>query len=530
MRELGVEEFVRRLRRLLARDGLVAFFLGAGASISSGIPGAAALAERWAKELHETEAGDGEPFDEWRSARLPEFDPGDPSRSYATVMRRLFPTQAERQQEIERVVAEHDPGFAYATLAQLMADPDRGPKCNVVLTTNFDDLVADALYLYTRSRPLVVTHEALVTYAAVGRTRTTVIKLHGDAMLQPRNTDDEIAELAPALIEALRRHLHSRALVVIGYGGNDRGVFRALSALPPDTITRGVYWVSDRIPDNAFGAWLRQHDEAFHVRHLDFDELMAIVRTEFDLPNPDEERFSVLMDRYRTTFSTLRARVQADESPSSLVARSVEEVRKRFGNWFSVELEAQQFKTADPERAEQIYEAGLAEFPKSEQLLGNYAIFLKNVRHDYDRAQELYERAIAADPNSANKLGNYAGFLYAMGKPSAARDRIARARSLKDFEDERNQPLRLEIAFYELANEDLAPEEQRRLLEVIASQLGQGGRSPGWGFGPNLERAAEQGKSKDELEFLEVLAAVIADEAPVTDLDRFPPWPPDRHR
>lgn len=326
-------------------------------------------------------------------------------------MRRLFPTRAERQEEIERIVIGHDPSFAYATLAQLLAHESFGPRCNIVLTTNFDDLVADALYLYTRVRPLVVTHEALVSYAAVGRKRATVIKLHGDALLDPKNTEDEVVELAPELVEALRRHVHSRALIFIGYGGNDSGVLQALSSLPPDSITHGIYWVNSTIPDNEFGNWLRDRTETLHVRHLDFDELMAVVKVRFDLPDPDAQRFTHLTTRYLETFAELQTKVRATTLPESLVARSVEEVRRRFGTWHAVELEARKHKRSDPAAAMAVYEEGIAEFPDAAPLLRDFAGLLYDSRRDSDRAESLFQRSLELDPQSSIAHSSYAQFL-----------------------------------------------------------------------------------------------------------------------
>jgi len=49
--------------------------------------------------------------------------------------------------------------------------------------------------------------------------------------------------------------------------------------------------------------------------------------------------------------------------------------------------------------------------PTNANVLGNYVLFLKNIRQDYDRAEEIYEQALKADPNNASILGNYAFFL-----------------------------------------------------------------------------------------------------------------------
>ena len=37
--------------------------------------------------------------------------------------------------------------------------------------------------------------------------------------------------------------------------------------------------------------------------------------------------------------------------------------------------------------------------PNHARILGNYAVFLENVRRDYDRAEEMYRRATRTDPN-----------------------------------------------------------------------------------------------------------------------------------
>ena len=88
MKEIPVEEFVRRIRRLLDRDAMLAFFLGAGASISSGISGAGVLAEAWARDLHATEAVNDLAFEEWQREKCASFDPANPAASYSPVMRR----------------------------------------------------------------------------------------------------------------------------------------------------------------------------------------------------------------------------------------------------------------------------------------------------------------------------------------------------------------------------------------------------------------------------------------------------------
>ena len=77
--------------------------------------------------------------------------------------------------------------------------------------------------------------------------------------------------------------------------------------------------------------------------------------------------------------------------------------------WWIYEFLVQQI--TDSKEKEKIYRAGLEKFPQSHQLIGNYAIFLKNIRKDYDGAESYYKRALELDSESAIKNGNYANFL-----------------------------------------------------------------------------------------------------------------------
>ena len=70
---------------------------------------------------------------------------------------------------------------------------------NVLLTTNFDDLVADALFLFTQTRPLVIPHETLAPYIRSTRTRPLIVKLPSDRRLSPYSTPADTATLAPAM-------------------------------------------------------------------------------------------------------------------------------------------------------------------------------------------------------------------------------------------------------------------------------------------------------------------------------------------
>ena len=502
-------------------DARFVFFLGAGCSISSGIPGAARLVRDWLPKLHHDQTGGDIPFDTWLSEHFNEHDEDNPAASYAKVFKRLCHTSVLRQRAIEGIVTRKDPGFGYAVLARLMTHPDFGQKCNRVLTTNFDDLVADALYLYTRTKPLVIIHDSLISFVEVGRTRPLVVKLHGDALLEPKNLEEETAELSKDVADVLATILKETGLVFLGYGGNDKSISHFLSALPPDSLPHGVYWVNDSKPDTPFGQWLDQKNGAFWVQHRDFDTLMLLMRQEFNLDHPDEKRFEALMDTYKETFKKLShdvTELPASAADKTVLETAVADAAKDFKNWFAVEIEADRYKNKDPNRADQIYREGLKQFPENVPLLGYYALFLVEVRKDMDAAEAHFQRALEADPNDADNLGNYAGFLLSLGRMSDGFNYLRRALA---GATEPEEPLKLECQFYRFAHEANSQQRHNALAEIEAL-IDEGVRSPGWALSKNVERARQD--DHPDMELVEQLAKVIADQAKANTLKRLRAW------
>lgn len=183
MKSIKLPEFAERIRQRLVDDRQeVVWFLGAGCSISSGISAAGGLVSRWVEELHGMRAPEAE-RQKWAKGAFKTYDPKLPALAYAEVFEERHPNAADRQQEIERVCARGEAAYGYATIAQIITDPAIGGRCNTILTTNFDDLIAEAVYMYGTLgvRPQVIAHEAVAHYARISLNRPTIIKLHGDA-------------------------------------------------------------------------------------------------------------------------------------------------------------------------------------------------------------------------------------------------------------------------------------------------------------------------------------------------------------
>jgi protein O-mannosyl-transferase len=392
------------------------WFLGAGCSKSSGILDAGGLVEKWLVELHKLQAAPGESYETWLKRAFGTYDPNSPAKLYAEAFEQRYPSAVERQREIEMICALGEPAYGYATFAQILSHKDCGRFCNTVLTTNFDDLIADALYLYgeRHARPLVVTHEALARYVRTNSPRPTVIKLHGDAHLNPKNLRPETLEIDASLSKQLYPFLQDHALVFIGYGGNDQSILKFVKDCPVPPLAPPIFWISKREAPELFADWLSERG-ALRVDHTDFDQLMHFIRGALAIELLDKRRWDRIGAAYYQAFEQLKEEiaklttVSANDSEALNVATVA--AQKSLPDDWSFYSHAHELEEADPDAAERYYQDGLKRFPDSMVLNGGYGVFLHMVRNNAEAAEVHYKRALEIDPNEIAIHGNYATLL-----------------------------------------------------------------------------------------------------------------------
>ena len=413
MFEISAEEFVRRLKMNAEKpDSRYALFLGSGCSVSSGIPTSKNLVQNWLMKLKELRTGTTENLGEWIKSEFPDYTSENASKYYGSIIEKLFHTSQERQNEVERLTSEKDPGFGYACLAKIISHEKFGRKFNIVLTTNFDDLVADALYLYTNTKPLVIIHESLVGFVRISRTRPLVIKLHGDARLSPKNTILETDVFNENVKKVFKNILRETGLVFMGYNGYDKSIVNVLEELDPDALPWGIYWVNDTKPDGPMGDWLEKRN-AIWVKHRDFDELMLLFRNELDLEHPTGERFDRLLNTYTETFQNLQRKVS--NMPENNEKDKLEEALKNAistNDSISLMFRAILLATNDDlQNASKTWSEILEKYPESPIIVYNFANFLNQYKRDYKQAEQFYQKAIRMDPKNDVYLAVYAAFV-----------------------------------------------------------------------------------------------------------------------
>jgi NAD-dependent SIR2 family protein deacetylase len=212
-----------------AGDCPYALFLGAGASVSSGIPTVKAMVDRWKRDLfccldEKPDLLDEEEYKKWLTVKYPawrEQHSDAAEGEYGTLFGYFHQSAPERQIHIECLMEDKKPTLGYLYLAGLI----RARFFNRILTTNFDDLLADALVRYYDLRPMVCAFDSAVAGIRVASQRPKIIKLHGDFLFTNlRNVRDELMRLEDNMEEKLFEMCKDSGLIVVGYEGADQSI------------------------------------------------------------------------------------------------------------------------------------------------------------------------------------------------------------------------------------------------------------------------------------------------------------------
>lgn len=400
-------------------DHTFAWVLGAGASRESGIPTGGELVGRWLAELHERHCADGTSLETWANAAnlgIDGFDYAEAASFYSRVFERRYGGYPDEAYAfLESVMSERDPSPGYSILAKIMEDT----RHKVVVTTNFDNLVADALSIYTRVFPLVCGHESLTHFVRPQLRRPLVCKIHRDLLLGPQNDPASLQQLNEAWAKTLRTLFSHYTPLVIGYGGNDDTFMGLLEALEPGQMKGRMLWCyqSGRPPGQRIREVVSRHKGAM-VAAPSFDWLMVLVGEELGIKPQDQEielRASARTTAYRKRMEELRTAINpavptvAADTATKAVAAALESTLEKAGGWWSWDLKAD--REPDLEKREQIYREAIRALPRSPELHGNFAYFMYSARRRFDEAESLYRSALELDPLDADNIASFALFV-----------------------------------------------------------------------------------------------------------------------
>ncbi len=285
---LSVDAFVRSVG--VKRSTPHALFLGAGASISSGVPSAEKCIWEWKRSIFLTNnPGIEDQFSELSipsvQRRIQEwldrqgtYPVAGSTEEYGFYIQRCYPITQDRRAYFQDKVRTAKPHVGYRLLCHLaQADLFRS-----IWTTNFDGLTSRA----SGSFQLTTIEVGIDSQDRLPRTpnrgELVCVSLHGDYRYDElKNTPKELQTQEERLRSALIDELRNIPLIVIGYSGRDQSVMDALKVSYTASGSGTLYWcgfsggdIPHHIADLILHARANGRN-AYYVPSQGFDDLLT---------------------------------------------------------------------------------------------------------------------------------------------------------------------------------------------------------------------------------------------------------------
>jgi hypothetical protein len=241
-------------------------FIGAGCSISAGIPKASDIVE-YVLEKHKDKP----------KVKLLNGKP-----TYAQLMACLSPQ--ERKKVFKHYVDDAKTNVSHIYLAQLV----KLGFVDYIVTVNFDDLAQRALALYGIFPP-IYDISILKDFTTTTLEAKSITYLHGQYNgLWQLNTVEEMDKVigAGTAERIFNQITNKRPWIVIGYSGEDR-IFDELVKL--GRFDDGLYWVGykdkleEKVRDNLLN---KPNTESFYIKGFDADSFFLKLNAELKQPQP----------------------------------------------------------------------------------------------------------------------------------------------------------------------------------------------------------------------------------------------------
>lgn len=273
-------------------DQQYSFLLGAGCSISSGVPSASTCIWDWKKRIYETNnprirhisiESDNDKMEIQRWCDLQQGFPSlNSDEEYSFYAEKAFPVEIDRVAYFENLFKGKQPSIGYKLLAFLA-------KSNIVpsvWTTNFDGLTEEAAKnLHVTVFPISIDNGQNI-FRNLTRVGLKYIAIHGDyRFTKLKNTEKELYGQESAFVESMKSHLAEKHLIVIGYSGRDKSLMDALKYVYSQNGGGRLFWLGmENGPSRPVIDLLNQARingrSAYYVSAKGFDEtLLQMVST-----------------------------------------------------------------------------------------------------------------------------------------------------------------------------------------------------------------------------------------------------------
>lgn len=361
------------------------FILGSGASRAAGIPTGVEMARIWAEEL-KNKYEEKELKELQQKMGIESIEPN--SKNYFGLYElRYYPDYREGHAYFERELEKGAPSLGHHALAKILANETH----NLAITTNFDSLIEDTLFIYTDKRPLVVGHESLTEFINLNISRPVIAKIHRSLYFQPFNRQDETVGLAEGWQDTIKNAFKVYTPVVIGYAGGDHSLMDFIE--DEDTKMNGLYWCywnKEEPSDETIDLVKRKNGCLIPIDG--FDQMMFMLSRTLKFENPESAMQDVTkmrIERYNDQYKEFAERIL--ESNKNTADSNTSEVAKEVSAYNMQLLED--------------YNKAIEMNPNSAEAYSKRGIVYGRLK-EYEKAMEDYNKAIELEPNFSSAYFN----------------------------------------------------------------------------------------------------------------------------
>ena len=381
------------------------FVLGAGASRASGIRTGEEMMREWRNELKQR----GMAYIDDCAQEL-ELEPKDyaflfreehvlKNEDYFTLFDLRFAGKPNvAYAYLEREMEEKYPSYGYYPLAMLLSNTQN----RLIITTNFDSLIEDALYTYTFRHPLVVGHESLASYIANDARHPVIAKIHRDLLFQPLNRKRDMDQLKNEWKAPLRSALSRYIPIVIGYAGGDRTFMSLLDEIE----LNGIYWCHLGEPSDEIKRIVEKQN-GYLVKILGFDEVMFQIGDRFSKEAGFTDPCQYMMEQAEKRCGLYQKSFDEIKNKYEIQKRSADEQP------LSRDMQSDVLRLTDAmDRYDGQRSTPAGEKPDAAKLA--FKALRESIAGNLEKAVELYTEAITLAPGNADYYNRRSIVLYKM--------------------------------------------------------------------------------------------------------------------
>jgi SIR2-like domain len=296
--------------------GVYCLLLGSGVSRPAEIPTGWEVTLDLVRRVAALQGITGEP--DWARWYKTTFgaDPG-----YSELLDQLASTPDERRSVLHSYVEPNSddiaagrktPTRAHQAIARMVA----AGHVRVIITTNFDRLIENALRENGVEPTVITSDDALKGAVPLIHSRCYVVKIHGDYLdTRIRNTDSELGAYTPELNTLLDRIIDEHGLVVCGWSGDWDPALRAAITRAPNR-RYPMFWAA-RGQMSAVAETLVRHraGKVIAIEGADafFERLEALVSAQADAQRPNPRSVELMVASAKKFLARPEFRIQLDE-------------------------------------------------------------------------------------------------------------------------------------------------------------------------------------------------------------------------